>query len=88
MIRPELVEMLVCPENHAPLLVASSELVARINRAVASGRLTNKAGRKVEQPLDGALVRSDQALLYPIMDGIPMLLVDEAIVLDHPALES
>ena len=88
MIRPELLEMLVCPENHAPLAVASSELLARINRAIAGGRLTNKGGRRVDKPLDEGLVRSDRAVLYPIVDEIPMLLVDEAIALDHPAIES
>ncbi|MEX0678883.1 MAG: Trm112 family protein [Pirellulales bacterium] len=88
MIRPELLKILVCPENRSPLDLASSELLAKINRAVAAGRLTNKAGRKVEKPLDGGLVRADRAVLYPIVDEIPMLLVDEAIPLDQPAIES
>lgn len=86
MIRPELLKMLVCPETHGPLEVASSELVSRINRAIAAGRLSNKAGRKLERPLDGGLVRADQAVLYPIMDEIPMMLVDEAIPLDQAAI--
>jgi len=88
MIRPDLLKMLVCPENRAPLEIASSELVAKINRAVAAGQLTNKAGRKLEKPLDGGLVREDRAVLYPIVDEIPMMLVDEAIPLDQPAIES
>lgn len=88
MIRPELLKMLVCPENHTPLEVASSELMAKINRAVATGRLTNKAGRKVEKPLDAGLVRADHAVLYPIVDEIPLMLVDEAIPLDQPAIQS
>ena len=68
--------------------VASNELMARINRAIAAGRLTNKAGRTVEKPLDGGLVRADKAVLYPIVDEIPMMLVDEGIPLDQPALVS
>ena len=88
MIRPELLKMLVCPENRTPLEVASSELMAKINRAVAAGRLTNKAGRKVEKPLDAGLVRADRAVLYPIVDEIPLMLVDEAIPLDQPAIQS
>ena len=88
MIRPELLKMLVCPENRTPLEVASSELMAKINRAVAAGQLTNKAGRKVEKPLDAGLVRADRAVLYPIVDEIPLMLVDEAIPLDQPAIQS
>ncbi len=88
MIRPELLKMLVCPENHSELSVASSELVERLNTAVAAGALTNKAGRKVEHRLDGGLVRADETLLYPIVEEIPMLLVDEAIPLDQPAIGS
>ena len=88
MIRPDLLKILVCPENRAPLEIASSELLAKINRAVAAGQLKNKAGRKLEKPLDAGLVRDDQAVLYPIVDEIPMMLVDEAIPLDQPAIES
>jgi uncharacterized protein YbaR (Trm112 family) len=88
MIRPELLKMLVCPENRTPLEVASSELVAKINRAVAAGQLTNQGGRKVERPLDAGLVRADRAVLYPIVDEIPLMLVDEAIPLGQPAIQS
>lgn len=88
MIRPELLQMLVCPEDRTPLEAASSELVAIVNDAVAAGRLTNRAGRKVERRLDAGLVRSDRTVLYPVVDEIPMLLVDEAIPLDQPAIQS
>lgn len=86
MIRTELLKMLVCPEDRSELSIASSELVARINAAIAAGTLVNKAGCKVERPLDGALVRADQTVVYPVVEEIPMLLVDEAIPLDQPAI--
>jgi uncharacterized protein len=88
MIRPELLKMLVCPETREPLEVASNELVARINRAVAARQVINRAGRTVEKRLGGGLVRADRAVLYPIVDEIPMMLVDEAIPLDQPSIES
>jgi uncharacterized protein YbaR (Trm112 family) len=88
MIRSELLKMLVCPETQSSLSVASSELIARLNRAIAQGQITNKAGQQLKKPLDGGLVRADQRMLYPIMDDIPMMLVDEAVPLDQAALKS
>jgi uncharacterized protein YbaR (Trm112 family) len=73
--------ILVCPTDRTPLSPASDQMVARLNRAIAAGRVKNQAGRLLEQPLDGGLVRADQTLLYPILDGIPILLTDEAIPL-------
>ena len=86
MISAELLKILVCPENQSSLNVASSELLARLNRAIASGKVNNRAGQKLERPLGGGLLRQDERVLYPIVDEIPMLLVDEGILLDQPAL--
>ena len=55
------------------------ELIARLNEAIAAGELRNQGGQPVDNPLDGGLIREDSTLLYPIVDGIPVLLVDEAI---------
>jgi uncharacterized protein len=88
MIHSELLKMLVCPENQTPLSVASHELLGRVNGAIARGQLQNRAGQPLKKPLDGGLVRADQRLMYPIMDDIPMMLVDEAILLDQAALAS
>ena len=86
MISTELLKILVCPENQSSLNVASGELLARLNRAIASGQLNNRAGQKLERPLGGGLLRQDERVLYPIIDEIPMLLVDEGIPLDQPSL--
>jgi len=82
MIDKELIEILVCPENHARLALAERTLVDRLNALVAEGKLKNRSGRRVERTMDGGLVRDDRAFLYPILDGIPVLLVDEAIPLE------
>ena len=83
MISKELLDILVCPEHRTPLSVADNDLIAVLNRAVAKNRLKNRAGELVEKALDGGLVRDDRAVVYPIIDGIPIMLVDEAIPLDQ-----
>jgi uncharacterized protein YbaR (Trm112 family) len=83
MIDKEFLEILVCPQNRMPLRLADAVLLARLNRAIAAGRIANAAGRPVEDLLQGGLVRKDRALLYPIVDDIPVLLAEEAIVLDQ-----
>lgn len=81
MVDPELLEILVCPENHSPVHVADDALVAQVNAAVDAGTLQNRAGNPVETNIDGGLVRDDGAYLYPIRDDIPIMLIDEAIPL-------
>ena len=87
MIDSELLKILVCPESRSSLELASNELIAKLNRLIARGSLLNKAGQKLEKPIDGGLVRADKRVLYPIVDDIPMMLVDEAVPLDQAACE-
>ena len=82
MISKELLEILVCPDDRTPLTLADRVLVAKLNHLVGAGQLKNRAGEVVERPLDGGLLRSDGTAVYPIIDGIPILLIDEAIPLD------
>jgi uncharacterized protein YbaR (Trm112 family) len=83
MIPADLVKTLVCPETRLPLALGEASLVDRLNRAIAASRLKNQAGVLLEERLDGALVRADGAVAYPIVDDIPRLLVDEAIPLEQ-----
>lgn len=87
MLRPELLKLLVCPENQTPLEFADRDLLARVNQAIAAGRLLNRAGQPLANALDGGLVRADGVVLYPVVDDIPMMLVDEGVLLDQPALK-
>jgi uncharacterized protein YbaR (Trm112 family) len=63
------------------LVVADDKTIGAVNRGIAAGQVRNRSGRPVEQKIDGGLVRGDKTVLYPILDGIPILLIDEAIPL-------
>ncbi|MBI5094142.1 MAG: hypothetical protein HZB26_17080 [Candidatus Hydrogenedentes bacterium] len=83
MVDPELLKILVCPENKTPVTLADNALVAKANAAVDAGTLKNRAGDVVKERIDGGLVREDGAYLYPIRDDIPIMLIDEAIPLSQ-----
>jgi len=78
---PELLAILACPETHQPLAVADDALLGGLNERIAAGGVKNVGGEAVEAALEGGLVREDRAILYPIRDAIPVLLVDEGIAL-------
>ena len=82
-INPELLEILRCPETMRPLRIAEDDLIGRINAAIAGGQVKNKAGEAVAEALQSGLLREDEALVYPVRDDIPVLLVEEGITLDQ-----
>jgi uncharacterized protein YbaR (Trm112 family) len=81
-IDPQLMGTLVCPETRSALHVAGASVIAQLNRLAAQGQLSNRVGRPLEGPIDGGLIREDGKLLFPIIDGIPVMLVDEAIPME------
>ena len=82
MLNPELLKILVCPEARTPVGLADSALLSRLNEAIGRGEIKNRGGSPVTQPLDSALLREDGLVLYPIREDIPVMLIDEAILLD------
>lgn len=81
MIDKELLSILACPDTRQSLAEADAALIERVNALVAAGKATNKGGKPVAEKLEAGLVREDKKIVYPIRDGIPVLLIDEGIPL-------
>jgi uncharacterized protein YbaR (Trm112 family) len=82
MLKPEVLAMLRCPGDQSCLSIASGSLIAEVNQAIRQRQVRNRAGRILEQQLDGGLVTPAGNAMYPIIDEIPVLVRDEAIDLE------
>jgi len=80
-IDPSLLAILCCPETKQPVSLLDQDRLASINQHIKEGTVKNKAGILVKDRLDGGLVRSDNALIYPIRENIPIMLIEEGIPL-------
>jgi uncharacterized protein YbaR (Trm112 family) len=81
MIDSELLKILCCPDTHQEVRLAEPAVIEKLNSQIATGTVTNRAGQRVMEKVDGGLIRADGKLLYPIRRGIPVMLVDEGIPL-------
>jgi uncharacterized protein YbaR (Trm112 family) len=80
-----LLTILRCPVSHKGLAVLNKDKLARINAAIEAGNVVNHDGVKVANPLTEALVTDDGKRVYPVDDGIPVLLEDESISMEQLA---
>jgi len=81
MIRAELLEILRCPETHQKVSLAPADLIARLNSQISARQVRNRAGKALEEPLEGGLLREDGAVVYPIRGKLPIMLIDEGVLL-------
>jgi uncharacterized protein YbaR (Trm112 family) len=87
MLDAELLALLVCPETHQDVALAMPGEIVLLNEAIREGRVWTVGGSPVSQPVEGALIRVDQFIAYPIRDGIPVMLVAEGLAVSKVNLK-
>ena len=80
-IGKELLAILCCPETKQEVSLLDNQTLNQLNAEIEKGELQNKAGHPVKEKLDGGLIRNDGKIVYPIRDQIPIMLIEEGIVL-------
>lgn len=70
----KLLAILCCPVTHRELSPARPEQLRAVNAAIREGRLVNRDGAVPVAEFREALVTDDGKTLYPLEDGIPVLL--------------
>lgn len=82
MISNELVEILACPEDKSPVHRAEAALLQSLNAQIRKGELKTREGELVLDLLEEGLIRADGKVLYPVREGIPIMLINESIALE------
>ena len=78
-----LLAILRCPVTHKELSLARAQTLKDINAAINAGELSNRDGRVLDAALDEALLTDDGKVLYPVANGIPVLLEGESINMEQ-----
>lgn len=81
----KLLSILCCPVTHAALFPAQKDLVDQLNDAIDRGELSNRDGVVLTDHIAEALTTKDRKIVYPVADGIPVLLEGESLCPDDLA---
>jgi uncharacterized protein YbaR (Trm112 family) len=75
----KLLDLLVCPATRQPLAMLEGRGLQALNAAIEAGGIARGDGEPQAAVLREALVTRDRKTVYRVDDGIPVLLVEEAI---------
>ncbi len=78
-----LLAILRCPVTQKGLAPVTSQTLKTINAAISDGGVCNREGAVVTERLTEALITDDGKLLYPVQNGIPVLLESESIDMEQ-----
>jgi len=82
MIAKDLLAILCCPETKQDIRLLEPTVVEELNHRIEKGELKTKGGQSVTEKIDGGLLRNDGTVVYPIRDQIPIMLIEEGILVE------
>ena len=82
MIAQDLLAILCCPETKQDIRLLEPNFVEKLNQRIEKGELKTKGGQSVAEKIDGGLLRNDGTVIYPIRDQIPIMLIEEGILVE------
>jgi uncharacterized protein YbaR (Trm112 family) len=75
---PELLSLLVDPEDHGPLERATEAALEELRAAIAEGRARRRNGAPIGA-FEGAFLARGRSVAYLIEDGVPNFVIDERV---------
>jgi len=78
----DLLEILCCPESKQELRLADPAELAAVNASISRGEIRDKSGKRINEAVTELLVRKDGSRGYAVRGGIPVLLIEEGLLLE------
>ncbi len=78
-----MLDFICCPVTRSSLELLPERELAQLNDLIAAKRIRNREDTLVDAPLTEALVTRSGKLIYPIRDGVPLLLEEQAMALQQ-----
>ena len=74
-----LLDIICCPITKLPLQLLGAERLGRLNAAIEAGDVKNHSAIQTTEQIEEALVTRNGLLVYPVRNGIPVLMEEESI---------